>query len=214
MITRADVLQTLDRHAANFDFPGFSNEQYETADARMHLFRDDARWAVVVEELVDWPAAQGLMTIVFAMGDIAGEMLTTHTPVETEFEEDDEGAPVAPEQIVVRGEAFDIHRDAVEADCEEHELEATFAALLQLIEADRDRLFSTPPQLADVVAAGLPHIMTIDAWAHPDVYGGPKPSESAAFQQVADVLETGDTSKWAPTEEPNNRDWKFWLQSR
>jgi hypothetical protein len=251
MASSADILKTLDGHAAEFEFPGFNNMNYETADSRLHCYRDGERWALVVEELVDWPGADGLMTLVFAMGDIRGEALRTLTPIdpidgdedddddddeddededededdedededdedEDEDDEDDEDDEelVVPDQVVVRGKKIAIDRERVEATVETDEVEPGFAVLVHLIESHRDALFCTPAELEESVAPGLVRILTLDEWSHPDVYGGPKPSESETFRQLAEVLATGDTKRWAPTEPPNNRDWKAWLGSR
>jgi hypothetical protein len=215
MASSADILAVLDGLAAGFEFPGFNNMNYETADSRLHCFRDGDRWALVVEELVDWPGADGLMTLVFAMGDIQGEALRTLSPIETAIEYDDEeDALIVPDEVVVRGQTIAIDQDGVEAIAEEHEVEGSFAVLVQLIESHREKLFCTPAELAESVAPGLVSILTLDEWSHPDVYGGPKPSESETFRQLAEVLATGDTKRWAPTEAPNNRDWKTWLASR
>lgn len=214
MASQAQILSVLDALAEEFEFPGFNNINYETADSRMHLFRDDDRWALVIEELVDWPAANGLETLVFAMGDIQGDALSTLQPIETELSWDDDDELIVPDSMIVRGTSVDVDHAALERACSKHDIESSFGVLLQLIEARRDALFATKDELEAVVAPGLKEILTLDAWSHPDVYGGPKPSESEAFQQVADVLSSGDASHWAPTEEPNNRDWQHWLESR
>lgn len=67
---------------------------------------------------------------------------------------------------------------------------------------------------ADELEVEPSFVLTISDWCHPDVYGGPKPSESEAFVQIADVLATGDAAALAPTEASNNRDWRMWLSSR
>jgi hypothetical protein len=214
-MSSAAILQKLDALAEAFEFPGFNNMNYETADSRLHCFREGDRWALVIEELVDWPGSDGLMTLVFGMGDVQGEALRALTPIETPIEYDEEeDALILPDEVVVRAKSVALDHDAIEALAEEHELEGTFALLVKLIETHRDALFSTPDELAEIVAPGLVPILTLDAWSHPDVYGGPKPSESETFRQLAEVLATGDVSRYEPTEAPNNRDWKMWLASR
>jgi len=213
MATATSILEALDALAKSFEFPGFNNMNYDTADARLHCYRDGDRWALVVEELVDWPAADGLMTLAFAMGDIADEALHTRSSIETVLE-DLEDPDSVPETIVLRGASVAVDRDALAAACEEHEIEPTLALLLQLMASHRDALFYTEAELDERVAKGLKKVMKLDEWAHPDVYGGPKPSASEAFQQLAEVLASGDVGKYAPTEAPNNRDWKTWLEEK
>jgi hypothetical protein len=215
MSSPKEILETLDGFADRFEFPGFNNMNYETADSRLHCFRDGDRWALVIESLVDWPAADGLMTVVFAMGDIRDELLTTLLPIETPIEYDDDTEElVIPDEVVVRGKSVAVDREAIDATSEQHEVEGSFALILELVKSHRDALFCTAEELAERVAPGLALILTLDDWAHPDVYGGPKPSESPTFQQLADVLASGDVSRYAPTDSPNSRDWKMWLESR
>lgn len=213
MPTAEEILASWDALAERFEFPGFNNMNYDTADARLHGFRDGDRWALVIEELVDWPGAGGLLTVVFAMGDIRGDALTTIERVPTHLYDDD-GEPVVPAAVELAGTAIAIDAAAVEAACEQHDIAESFAVLLQLIATDRDRLFATDAELADRVAPGLQRIVVLDEWAHPDVYGGPTPSQSEAFIQLAHVLASGDVGMYAPTQAPNNRDWRSWMASK
>lgn len=215
MATPTEILAVLDGVAERFEFPGFNNMNYATADSRLHCFRDGPRWALLIEELVDWPGADGLVTVAFAMGDIRGESLTMFAPIATRLDWDPtSGRLIVPDEVVLRGSAVKVDAAALEAATAEHAIEASFALLLQLIAAHRDGLFCTEAELAERVAPGLVRVLTLDSWAHPDVYGGPKPSESETFRQLAEVLATGDVRHYTPTQPPNNRDWKAWLASR
>jgi len=215
MTTPAAILAVLDALAENFQFPGFNNMNYDMADVRLHGYHGPNGWALLVEELVDWPGAEGLTRIVFAMGDRQGEELKTFSPIDAELDCDpDSGETVVPDEVFVRGQGVAIDRAALDATCEEHGVASSFALLLQLIASQRDALFSTKEELQASVAEGLERVIVLDDWAHPDVYGGPSPSQSEAFQQLAEVLSTGDVSYYAPTEPPNSRDWKMWLASR
>lgn len=213
-----DILAVLDVLAEEFMFPGFNNMNYETVDSRLHCLRDGDRWALVVEELVDWPGAGGLTLNVFVMGAARGERLWCKELIQPplEFDEDDEDDEevLIPEAVELRGMTVSIDRAGLDALVEQHEIEPTFALLVQLAESHRDALFSTTDELGERVEPGLQPILTLDDWAHPDVYGGPKPSESEAFRQLAEVLATGDVAAYSPTEPPNNRDWRMWLESR
>src|SRR5262245_15014635 len=114
MPTPSDILKVLDDFAERFEFPGFNNMNYETADSRLHCFRGGDRWSLVIEELVDWPGADGPMRIVFAMGDIRGESLSTFSLFETPLEEDEEsGEIVVPDEVVVRGSPIPIDVEAI-----------------------------------------------------------------------------------------------------
>ena len=66
--------------------------------------------------------------------------------------------------------------------------------LVHLSETRRDELFSTVEELRDELTPNAVHLLTIADWCHPNVYHGAKPSASEAFQQVARVCRTGDTT--------------------
>jgi hypothetical protein len=59
------------------------------------------------------------------------------------------------------------------------------------------------------VLPDLPEILVCDAWTHPDVSGGERPSQTETFRQLARVLETADASKYRPATLPNTH-WSHW----
>ena len=208
MASSSDILLVLDARAEAFEFPGFKNMNHETADSRLHCVRDGDRWALVIEQVVDWPSSGGAMTIIHAMGDTRAEAFRTRPLFELTV--DDE----LPTSVALGGRKIPI--DAARANELANELGVGrgFALLILLRDEQRNALFATRDELADCVAPGLRLILELDEWAQPDVYGGPKPSESEAFRQLAEVLATGDTTQYAPTEAANSRDWRMWLASR
>jgi hypothetical protein len=201
MPTASDILRALDAKAEDFAFPGFDNMNYDTVDARLHLFRSPSAWAIVVEELVNWPGAGGPVRATFVMGDIRGEGLVTSDL----FPWDDDDLP---DTVEIRGVTISVDR------VPEEDLDPALAVLVQLRDRNRNALFATPDELASHVAPGLVRILTLEEWAHPDVYGGAAPSGSQAFRQLAEGLETGDVGRYAPTEPPNSRDWRMWLDRK
>ena len=207
MNAQADVLARCDGLAETFEFPGFNNMNYESADARMHLFRGEAGWALLIEEAVDWQGAGRATTILFRATSEDGGLIDDYES-QLDAPIDDDGLEYAK----LRGEVIDL--GAVNARAAELEVEPSFALLVLLSETRRDDLFRRPDELTEHVPAGLTHVLTITDWCHPDVYGGPKPSESEVFVQVAEVLATGNVAAFAPTEAPNNRDWRMWQASR
>ena len=212
-MNEAEILKRLDELAETFEFPGFNNENYETVDARMHLFRNpDGAWALLVEEAVHWLGAGGPQTILFGTGPLiadggSGLLADFESPLEP-IESDDDGDFVG---VTLRGVAVDPAPVRVRAAA--LGVEASFAVLVHLSETRRDELFSTVEELRDELTPNAVHLLTIADWCHPNVYHGAKPSASEAFQQVARVCRTGDTTAYVPTEAPNNREWRFWLDT-
>ena len=212
MATPSVILEALDAKAATFDFAGFNNANFETVDARLHCFRDGERWALVIEQLVDWPGTGGACAIMHAIGDTSDEALQTRLPFEIE-DEDENDPDWIPASVQLRGKPVSVDREKAKELADGYGVSPAFATLHGLCEEHRDALFATPAELASCVAPGLVSILTLEEWSHPDVYGGPKPSESEAFRQLAEVLATGDVTRYAPTKPPNSRDWLMWLRS-
>jgi hypothetical protein len=76
---------------------------------------------------------------------------------------------------------------------------------------------ATDSEIRQCLPNDLPKIMTIDQWHQESYtnYGVPQgvlPSQQEAYQLMAKVLVTKDTSLFKPTLKPNN-DWRFWPDS-
>ena len=66
---------------------------------------------------------------------------------------------------------------------------------------DDDRLTSVPP--------GLPELLVLDEWHHPDLVSEELPSDTEAFRQLSQVVLAADPSLYSPTEPPNTH-WSNW----
>lgn len=58
-------------------------------------------------------------------------------------------------------------------------------------------------------AARPPMILQLDEWYHPQLSLGELPSQTETFRMLAEVLVTGDVSRYAPTKLPNTH-WSNW----
>jgi hypothetical protein len=77
----------------------------------------------------------------------------------------------------------------------------------------RDDVLATPEERQVNVPPDLQHVLTLDKWKHPDISGTTeRPGNSATFQQLADVLVTGDVGLYRPQEIPNTH-WRNWPDS-
>jgi len=52
-------------------------------------------------------------------------------------------------------------------------------------------------------------LLQLEEWHHPDVVSDERPSSSETFQQLAQVLATGDAGFYRPTQPPNTH-WRNW----
>lgn len=71
----------------------------------------------------------------------------------------------------------------------------------EVLAADSERRACVPPELAE--------ILVLEEWHHPDVCSGEMASEMETFRQLADVLVSGDISRYK-TAEPHNTNWSHW----
>jgi len=79
-----------------------------------------------------------------------------------------------------------------------------------LAEVVREDLLATSDERRISVLPEMNQIMQLEAWHHPNVVeADDRPSGSATFQQLADVLSTGDVSRYQPRQPPNTH-WRNW----
>ncbi|WP_230686581.1 DUF7003 family protein [Catellatospora vulcania] len=214
MITSDEVLAQLDRAAKGFDFPDLENGYYYAIDARLHAFRDDARWALVVELVGYNPRAANVIDVLHCFGNCLteGQPGYTHGDFldrvdnmhQVEDPEDGELLRGGRPPIVVRGQAIEVEATAGEP---------LWDVFRRLVPEHRDLLLADDEELRHRLPDDLPRIMVLEQWWHrdPDRFDQ-LPSETETFQQLAQVLVTGDIGAYRPTHAPNTH-WSFWPES-
>ncbi len=205
----AEILAQLDVAAQDFRFPDLGHGYYYAVDAKLHGFRDDARWALVVEAVGYSPRAGNLVDVLHVFGNC----LTRGGPgfenddflnrVENweELEDVDEPEVYRGGPIVVRGRAIAVDA-APGSDLER--------VLRLLVPEHRELLLADEAELRRRIPADLPEVLRLDEWQHPD--GQEPPSGSETFRQVAEVLATGDLRRYSPSGAPNTH-WSNWPES-
>lgn len=74
----------------------------------------------------------------------------------------------------------------------------------------REDVLATPAERRISVRPEMTQILQLEEWNHPDVVeDSERPSGSPTFQQLAQVLATGDVSLYRPTALPNTH-WRRW----
>jgi hypothetical protein len=86
---------------------------------------------------------------------------------------------------------------------------AVFELCRYLAAEFRQEVLATPTEQRVSVLPGMFRILQLDEWHHPDLTSGELPSATQTFRQLADVLATGDPSRYHPSEVPNTH-WKNW----
>jgi hypothetical protein len=79
-----------------------------------------------------------------------------------------------------------------------------------LAEIARERVLATPQERRVSVLPDMAQILQLEEWHHPNVVDdGDRPSGSETFQQLAQVLATGDVGFYRPSQPPNTH-WRNW----
>ena len=193
-------LDQIDASAQDFTFPFLDHGFYSAIDVRLHVYRDDRHWAVVVETVGFNPKARSVTDALTGYGVRAGSQLNRVENI-AELIDDDENY-VGGVPIRVRGQDL-----AVEAPAGEY-----FAEVVrELVPEHRDLLLADESELRALVPPDLPEILRLEAWHHPDVLVE-RPSREEVFQLLAKVLDTGDPHEYRPTQPPNTH-WSNWPES-
>jgi hypothetical protein len=219
-MTRQSILQLLDESAREFRFPGFDNMNYYLGTARLNAFRSPQHWAIVLEEILWWPAADGIQQELFVFGtglpesELAfpgqpnwqqGLIYWPHSPLECGFEEDGE---LSLEGLSIRGQAVELRAEQIPPQPEVPE--RGFAVMVYLIEHYREQLMCSLDELRRVVPPDFELVAQLDQWHHPHVYAGELPSQNPTFQNLAQLLAGADPGPLRTNEE-GNVDWRRWM---
>ena len=78
-----------------------------------------------------------------------------------------------------------------------------------LASRERERVLATVAERRVSIRPEMTQILQLEEWNHPDIAIDCLPSESETFQQLADVLVTGNLDRYAPTH-PSNTHWRNW----
>ncbi|MGV3724318.1 MAG: DUF7003 family protein [Actinomycetota bacterium] len=226
--TQADILKQLDACARAFTFPMLDNGYVYPADTRLAAFGDETRWALVIEVLgfgTREGGHDGVNNALYCFGNCLSRppgaanedfLAVTADGPEGHTFTDEFGLYVQPgvQSILIRGEraALDLSPESLAARGVElvDPPQITGADLLRsLLPEHRQALLATEGELRARVPPDLPELLRLNEWRHPDLAGNDLPSESATFQMIADVLVTGDPSRYRPNE-PANTHWRNW----
>ena len=209
----ADILDVLDRCAADFTFPMLDNGYVYLAATRLSLHRSDDDWGLVIEVFGFSPRAGLPDTTVHTFGSRLNEPRTVFPIDDGPWIDEDQVAEDATE-VVLRGRSV---RLPPVADYARHGITLADPPRVRVEEAcrwlaavHRDDVLATPLERRISLRPDMREILVLDEWNHPNVVDEEEPpSTSEAFQQLALVLETGDVSRYRPTV-PANTHWENW----
>jgi hypothetical protein len=236
------ILRILDACARAFTFPVLDNGYVYLAATRMSLFRSDVDWALVIEVFGFSPRAGFPDTSIYTFANHlhhrnAPDQYVSRSAYEKYLEnnpnnefrtvypldegdwldaEDPEYVSADAVNIGIRGAAValpaldEYARHGVRL--QERPRVQTFELCRLIAETTRDKVLATAEERRVSVPPHLQQILQLEEWRHPDIAGGDRPSKSQTFRQLAEVLESGDVTRYRPTEPPNTH-WSNWPDS-
>ncbi|NTX39970.1 MULTISPECIES: hypothetical protein [unclassified Myxococcus] len=202
------ILAQLDQAAEDYVFPMLDNGYVYLVDARLHVFSDDERWALVIEVVGYAPRGGVLANTLHLYGEPLGRRPGTANsdilyPVEGAHEDAEHPERARPglKELSIRGRKISLppHEDPW----------ALTDLYRSVVPEHRDLLFATEDELGSRLSPGIPKLLQLESWHHPDLAGEERPSESETFVQLAQAIARRDASLYRPSRPPNTH-WKNW----
>jgi len=210
------------------DFPMLDNGYVYPAGTRLTAYRDDERWAMIIETIGFSYRGGGHNGINNAMY-IYGNCLDFESGLRNENficptadaennptfdkEEDFYLNPTTATFLLREKEHPLIHDRATYQsygiEPEDPERINAFEFLRLLDATHHDQLVATEEEIRKKIPGDLPLIIKLEEWHHPDVADQEFPSENETFVQLANVLATGNIAHYKPSNPPNTH-WRNW----
>lgn len=208
----ADILKQLDDCAEAYTFPVLDNAYVYPADTRMTLYRDEERWALVIEVLgfnSHMGGTEGIDNALYCFGNCLRRPPGISPDDLLRLVSDGDSGPLfeEPHGTGIRKGATDLRiRGRLVPAPPSAE---AFELLRALVPGHRDQLLATDEELQSRLPADLPRLLRLDEWNHPDIAEGDLPGESPTFKMLAQALETGNPGLYRPRRKPNTH-WSNW----
>lgn len=236
--TAEQILAILDDCCEAFTFPILDNGYVYLAAARLTAFRSESDWSLTIEVAGFAPRGGTPETHVYTFGSELANRRTAKDFVTVEafdnylannpnneseffypFDDDwidSENCELVAERathVVLRGVRIPVPT-ATEYQDAGVELDALpRIAVYQLVRAlahtRRREMLANDDERRHHVPPSLKTVLSLDEWCHPDIAGDARPSGSETFRQLAEVLVTGDATRYRPSTEPNTH-WRNW----
>jgi hypothetical protein len=227
-MTTAEILSQLDRSATDYNFPMLDNGYAYPADVRLTAYRDDTRWALIIETVDQSPRGgghDGTRCVIHVYGNCIEGI---QGPVNEDFlsrTSDSPEGPIYSEEcdwnlnesagrIAVGDQllSFDLSPAVLQrkgiTPAEDGVL-SSIDLLRSLLPEHRELFLATEQEKRRRIPSDLPEFMRLEEWHHPNLCAGELPSASETFQQLAEAIVTGDRSRYRPGNHPNTH-WSNW----
>ena len=228
MIQADDILAQLDMCNSEYTFPMLDNGYVYPAGTKLTAYRDDNRWAIVIEAIgfnYRGGGHNGISNCLHIYGNCLhygpgtrkenfiyltddANNCNTFDDEEDFYLNPDCTAFILREQILPLYHNRQLYKDAG-IEIEDAQRINAFEFLRLLDAMHHDKLVATENEIQERIPTDLPKIIELHNWFHPDVVNDELPSNNETFIQIAKVLETGNIDYYKPTHEPNTN-WKNW----
>jgi len=197
-------------------------------DSRLSAYRDEKRWALVIEVVgFNYRAGghDGIDNCLHIFGNClnfepginnANFVFPTANSEEGETFDEEYQQSLNPNvgSMLLRGQKIELPKGIDYYLSREIELEAPpeimIWELLRAINPNYKELFlATEEEIRQRIPADLPRVLLLDEWYHNDLANQERPGDNETFQMIAKALETGNPGFYQPTKKPNNH-WKNW----
>ncbi|MGB7281045.1 MAG: hypothetical protein WBE13_02190 [Candidatus Acidiferrum sp.] len=233
------ILSVFDQCCSHFTFPMLDNGYVYLAATRLSLYRTEFDWGMVIEVFGFSPRSglpdTGIYTFASTIHNrhspenykdrSAHDRYLENNP-HNEFRsafpldgdgwidvERDEVVAEDARELVVRGRA--VRLPSLEEygrrgiHLQQPPRVRVFELCRFLAEDEREQVLATPAEKRISLPPELDQILQLEAWNHPDLANDHLPSQSETFQQLAQVLATGDVGLYRPSHPPNMH-WRNW----
>ncbi len=228
MIKKEEILEQLDKCNSDFNFPMLDNGYVYPAGTKLTAYRDDKRWVLIIEAIgfsYRGGGHNGISNCLHIYGNCLNYspgtqdenfLYLTNDSQDCETFDNEEYFYLNPKcsNFILREQTLSIIHDRNQYTTSGIELEDgekinAFEFLRLLDYLHHDKLVATEYEIRERIPADIPKVLELQEWFHPDIVNGDLPSENETFQQIAEVLETGDIACYKPTRQPNTH-WKNW----
>lgn len=217
------TLETLDRYAEDFDFPVLDNYNFDLAQSRISVFREEDKWLIVFEVVgVDANLEISNNFYVYSNSmrqqgffSCFDEILTL---VNEEYWYDDEDHFLVDPfhmELLLKGERITLTPTVEEYKRLGIETDSFHPTKLIrfLTSKYKEKFWVNPSDILDETNAEFkPNLFyQTEEWEHPDISEDQKPSESIFFQSLAKAIELNNVN--LITVGKVNNDWTNWTWS-
>ncbi len=228
MISREEILSLLDQEAKNYTFPMLDNGYYYHGDQKMIIFRDESRWAILIEIFAfnnhDYDV-NGFITIAYFYGncllkdydDVSFNCFVSDSDRESFLYDKENYIPYLDNNvktIKIRDKIIPLNTNPDFLKQKQIDLEypnriAPWDLMRSIVPEYSDHIWLTKTEISLSIPSDLPIFLELNEWLHPDLVDNQLPSETETFIQIAEALSTGNKVLYKPTVEPNTH-WKYW----